>query len=77
MQHTMIPAPPGFDELSKAEQVRYLQALWDRICERPGDLPAPESHLEIAEERLEEYRRAPSRARPAHEVLDRLANKRR
>ena len=77
MQHTAIPEPPGFAELSKDEQVRYLQALWDRIADKPGDLPVPESHLKVAEERLAEYRRDPSRAKSAHEILDRLANKRR
>jgi putative addiction module component (TIGR02574 family) len=77
MEHGAIPEPPGFAELSKAEQVRYLQALWDRIAEQPGELPVPESHLTLAEERLAEYRRDPTRARSAHEVLDSLANKRR
>ena len=59
------------------EQIRYLQALWDRIAERPGEIPVPESHLELAEERLAEYRRDPSRAQPARDVLDRLAKKER
>jgi putative addiction module component (TIGR02574 family) len=77
MQHAAIPEPPGFAELSKAEQIRYLQALWDRIAERPGDLPVPESHLELAEERLAEYRRDPTRAHSAYEILDRLGKKRR
>ena len=75
MAHTAISEPPGFAELTKAEQVRYLQALWDRIAETPGDLPVPESHLEVAEERLAEYRRDPTRAHSAYEVLDRLAKK--
>lgn len=77
MQRTAIPEPPGFAELSKAEQVRYLQALWDRIAEQPEELPVPESHATLAEERLAEYRRDPTRAHPAYEVLERLANKRR
>jgi putative addiction module component (TIGR02574 family) len=74
MQQTTIPEPPGFAELSKAEQVKYLQDLWDRIAEKPGELPAPESHLQLAEQRLAEYRRDPSRARSAYEVIDRLAD---
>jgi len=77
MEGTAIPEPPGFAELTKAEQVRYLQALWDRIAESPGELPVPESHLKVAEERLAEYRRDPTRARSAYEVLDRLGKKRR
>ena len=75
MQQTTIPEPPGFTELSKTEQVRYLQDLWDRIAERPGEVPVPESHLQLAEGRLAEYRRDPSRARSAYDVIDRLAEK--
>jgi putative addiction module component (TIGR02574 family) len=73
MEPTTIPDPAGFKDLSKAQQIRYLQALWDRISDRPGEIPIPESHLNLAEERLAEYRRDPSLARPAHDVLDRLA----
>ena len=75
MEHTTIPEPTGFSELSKAEQIRYLQALWDRIAERPGEIPVPESHIQLAEQRLAEYRQDPTQARPAHEVFDRLAKK--
>ncbi len=75
MEPTTIPEPAGFSALSKAEQIRYLQALWDRIAEKPGEIPIPETHLELAEERLAEYRRGPSRARPARDVLDRLPKK--
>ncbi len=74
MEHTTIPEPPGFAELSKAEQVRYLQGLWDRIAEKPGELPVPESHLRLAEQRLAGYRSDPSRAGSAYEVIERLAN---
>lgn len=31
MPETSLPKPPGFAELPKTEQVRYLQALWDQI----------------------------------------------
>jgi hypothetical protein len=43
MPETSVPTPPGFDALSKAEQVRYLQKLWDQISEEPSTLPVPES----------------------------------
>ena len=74
MPEASLPTPPGFDALSKAEQVRYLQALWDQISEDPCALPVPESHLQLAEERLKRYREDPSRGHSAFEVLDRLAN---
>ena len=71
---SLIP-PPGFSELSKTEQVRYLQALWDQIAESPGEIPVPESHLELAQERLKRYREEPSSGRPAFAILDRLSKK--
>jgi putative addiction module component (TIGR02574 family) len=74
MPETPVPTPPGFDALSKAEQVRYLQRLWDQISEDPGTLPVSESHLRLAEERLKRYREDPSRSHSAFEVLDRLAD---
>ena len=77
MEPATIPEPAGFSKLSKAEQIRYLQALWDRIAERPGEIPALESHLALAAERLAEYRREPNRAAPAHDLLNRLAKKER
>ena len=77
MEPATIPEPAGFSNLSKVEQIRYLQALWDRIAERPGEIPVPESYLALAEERLIEYRRDPNRAQPARDVLNRLANKER
>jgi putative addiction module component (TIGR02574 family) len=72
MAETSVPVPPGFTEMSKAEQVRYLQALWDHIADSPGELPVPESHLELAETRLMRYRNDPSTARSAFEIRDRL-----
>ena len=75
MPETSIPAPPGFKELPKAEQVRYLQALWDQISSNPDEVPVPESHLQLAEERLRRYRQNPSSAKPAFDVIDRLARK--
>jgi hypothetical protein len=75
MPRTSIETPRGFNELPKAEQVRYLQALWDQISEYPDEVPVPESHLQLAEERLRRYRENPSAAKPAFEVIDRLAEK--
>ena len=59
MPDTSIPVPAGFSEMSKSEQLRYLQALWDQIAASPGELPVPESHLELAEARLKTLPRGP------------------
>ena len=73
--HTKVAEPVGFGSLSKAEQIGYLQALWDRISETPGELPVPASHLRLARERLADYRRDPTRARSPRDVIRRLANR--
>ena len=75
MPETSIQTPPGFNELPKAEQVRYLQALWDQISSNPDEVPVPDSHLQLAEERLRRYRENPSTAKPAFDVIDRLTRK--
>ena len=71
--HTNVAERPGFGSLSKAEQIRYLQALWDRISETPGELAVPASYLRLARERLADYRRDPTRARSPRDVIRRLA----
>ena len=73
MPESSIQSPPGFNELPKAEQVRYLQALWDQISSNPDEVPVSESHLQLAEERLHRYREDPSTAKPAFDVVNRLA----
>ena len=75
MPETSIQTPPGFNNLSKAEQLRYLQALWNQISEQADDIPVPERHLQLAEERLRRYRENPASARPAFDVIDRLTQK--
>ncbi len=75
MPETSIQTPPGFDDLSKTEQVRYLQSLWDQISRHPSDIPVPESHLRLAEDRLRRFRKNPATARPAFDVIDRLTHK--
>lgn len=72
---TSVPVPPGFSKMSKAEQVLYLQALWDQIAASPGEIPVPESHLELAEARLMRYREDPTGSRSAFEILDRLSRR--
>jgi hypothetical protein len=75
MPEPSIQTPPGFNQLPKAEQVRYLQALWDQISANPEEVPVPESHLKLADERLRRYRENPATAKPAFEVIDRLTRK--
>jgi len=52
-----LPIPPsGFDALSIDDQIVYVQTLWDRIAARPEDVPVPDWHREIINERLAAHR---------------------
>ena len=72
MNPASIPVPPGFAELSKADQINYVQALWDQIAGESDDLPVPVSHLAEVERRVHEHNRSPEDVLPAYEALDRL-----
>lgn len=69
---TQLPldVPPGFDELSKEEQIEYLQALWNRIATDEAELPVPEWHLQIVRDRLATF--APEESVLWSSVRDRL-----
>ena len=75
MSQPPLSEPAGFNQLSKAEQIRYVQMLWDKIAAQPSDVDVPESHWQVLQDRLADYRRSPDRVAPARDVLDRLANK--
>ena len=44
--------PPGFDELTRQEQIEYVQQLWNRIAEAEEDVEVPHWHRQIIRERL-------------------------
>ena len=75
MHRASFTEPPGFARLSKAEQIDYVQRLWDKISHKPGNIPIPESHLRLAEQRLQEYRANPTDTQDSFEVINRLRKK--
>jgi len=54
------------------EQLRYVEALWDRIAAAPEAVGVPEWHRQILRERLAEYRSDPKTDRRWDEVRDEL-----
>lgn len=67
--------PPGFDELTVDEQIDYVQELWDRIAARPEDVPVPDWHKKLIDERLREHLDDPSDVRSWSEVRERIEKK--
>jgi putative addiction module component (TIGR02574 family) len=67
--------PPGFDDLPVDEQIDYVQSLWERIAASPEQVPVPEWHLRILQERLEAYKANPSTSRPWEEARKDIESK--
>lgn len=60
--------PPGFDDLSVAERIDFVQSLWDCIAATPEQFLVPDWHRRIIRERLEAYRTNPTDGRPWADV---------
>lgn len=72
----IIPTPPpGFDDLSVDERIDFVQSLWDRIAATPEQVPVPEWHRRIIQERLEAYRENPVAGRSWTEVRSDIERK--
>jgi putative addiction module component (TIGR02574 family) len=60
--------PPGFDDLSAEDKLRYVGSLWDRIAADQDRLPISEAQRALVRERLAAHQANPGAARPWSEV---------
>jgi len=60
MERPVPSPPPGFDDLSVEERIDYVQSLWDRILVQPDEVPMPDGHRQVLEERLAAHRAEPN-----------------
>ena len=58
MSQTIELPPAGFDSLSVEEQIDY-QSLWERIAARPEQVPVPNWHRDVLDERLAALSQSP------------------
>ena len=75
MAQSIPNPPPGFDDLSIDERVAYIQSLWDRVTAKPEDIPVPDFHREVLNERLAQYQANPGEGRPWGEVREEIEGK--
>jgi len=64
--------PAGFEDLPVEDQVDYVQALWNKIAERPDRLPIADDTRDMLEQRLAAHRASPNDARPWDEVREEI-----
>jgi putative addiction module component (TIGR02574 family) len=67
--------PPGFDELSVEEKIEYVHSLWDRVLATPDQVPVPEWHLRVLDERLESYQAEPDKGERWEQVREGVRRK--
>jgi putative addiction module component (TIGR02574 family) len=67
--------PPEFDNLPIAEQIDYVQSLWNRIAASPEQIPVPEWHKRVIRERLEAYQANPTSGRAWAQVREDIEDK--
>jgi putative addiction module component (TIGR02574 family) len=60
--------PPGFDEQTTEEKVRYVGAMWERIVQDQEKLPISDAQRAVLRERLAAHQANPRAARPWSEV---------
>ena len=54
-----LKIPSGFDDASNDERIDFVQELWDRIAQSPADVPIPNEHKRVLDERLDAYAAEP------------------
>ena len=59
-----LKIPPEFDALSSAEQIAFVQELWNRIARDPDRIAIPDEHKRILDERLKAYAANPRAGTP-------------
>ena len=67
--------PPGFDALTVEEQFDYVQSLWDHIAAHPEQVPVPDWHRQVLEERLAAYQANPNEGRAWEDFEEELLEK--
>lgn len=64
--------PKEFKTLSSKDRISHVQALWDFIAETPDQVPIPESHKQILDQRLAAYKAEPNKGKPWSQVRDNI-----
>lgn len=75
MSETKLAIPPEFNTASKEARIEFVQDLWDRIAEDESQVPVPDNHKQVLDQRLDAYRANPRAGRPWNEVRDEILTK--
>lgn len=61
-------------KLTTAEKIELAEVLWDEVVTEADDLPVPESHKRLLDERLAAHLKSPKSTLSLEQFRRRLAN---
>jgi len=64
--------PEDFKILSSDDRIEYVQSLWDFIAQTPDQVPIPESHKQVLDNRLATHQDEAKLAEPWDQARDRI-----
>jgi putative addiction module component (TIGR02574 family) len=64
--------PSGFDQLTVEGQIDCVQLLWERIAATPDQVPVPDWHREVLDERIKDFEANPDAGESWDVVRNRL-----
>ena len=67
--------PKEFRELSAKARIEYVQGLWDFIAKTPDQVPIPESHKQVLDQRLAAYEADPNQGKSWGQVRESILKK--
>lgn len=75
MSSVTTQIPKEFRELSSKARIEYVQSLWDFIAKTPDQVPIPESHKRVLDQRLAAYEADPNQVEPWGQTRDNILKK--
>ena len=63
------------EKLGVEERLELIEKLWDSLSGDPGQIPVPESHKALLDQRLDEIDAGDDAGIPWDDVLDRIRNR--
>ena len=66
---------PPIEKMSVAEKLRTMEALWEDLSRTPEQVPAPEWHGEILEDRAAQIEQGQAQFTPWSSARERLLNR--
>jgi putative addiction module component (TIGR02574 family) len=61
--------------LSVEERLELIERIWDTLTETPDQIPLPDWHRELLDERLREFEKAPDAGSPWEDVNRRITGR--